>query len=72
MRVLSELLYADDFVLMSETIEVLRDKFLKWTEAFENKYSKVNLGNSKVTVSIVTHDGLAKSKVDQCGVYIDV
>ena len=28
--VLSELLYADDLVLMSETIEALRDKFLKW------------------------------------------
>ena len=27
---LSELLYADDLVLMSETIEGLRDKFLEW------------------------------------------
>ena len=31
---LSELLYADDFVLMNETIEGLRDKFLKWKEIF--------------------------------------
>ena len=30
---LSELLYADDLVMMSETIEGLRDKFLKWKEA---------------------------------------
>ena len=30
----SELLYADDFVLMSETIEGLRNKFLKWKEVF--------------------------------------
>ena len=29
---LSELLYADDLVLMSETIEGLRNKFLKWKE----------------------------------------
>ena len=27
---LSELLYADDLVLMNETIERLRNKFLKW------------------------------------------
>ena len=31
---LSELLYADDLVLMSETIERLRNKFFKWVEAF--------------------------------------
>ena len=35
--VLSELLYADDLVLMSETIKGLRNKFLKWKEAFESK-----------------------------------
>ena len=32
---ISELLYADDLVLMSETIHGLRDKFLKWKEAYE-------------------------------------
>ena len=41
---LAELHYSDDFVLMSETIEGLRDMFLKWKEAFENKGLKVNLG----------------------------
>ena len=35
--VLSKLLYADDLVLMSETIERLRNKLLKWKEAFESK-----------------------------------
>ena len=34
---LSELLYADDLVLMSETIEGLKNKFLKWNEVFESK-----------------------------------
>ena len=43
---LSELLYADDLVLMSETIQGLRDKFLKWKEAFDNKNVKVNLGET--------------------------
>ena len=33
---LSELLYADDLVLMSETIEGLRNMFLKLKEAFES------------------------------------
>ena len=48
---LSEWLYADDLVLMRETIKGLRNKFLKWKEAFKSKGLKVNLGKSKVMVS---------------------
>ena len=33
---MSEMLYADDLVLMSETMEGLREKFWKWKEAFES------------------------------------
>ena len=33
---LSELIYADDLVLISETIEELRDKFLKWKAVFDS------------------------------------
>ena len=40
---LSESLYADHLVLMSETIVVLSDKFLEWKEAFESKVLKINL-----------------------------
>ena len=40
---LSELLYADNLVLMSETIDRLRNKFFKWKETFESKGLKVNL-----------------------------
>ena len=66
---LSELLHADDIVLMSETIEGLMGKFLKLKEALEGKGLKVNLGKSKVMVSSGnTKDGLYKSKVDPCGV----
>ena len=36
--VLSELLYANDLVLMSETIEGLGDKFLKWKDVFESRF----------------------------------
>ena len=44
---LSELLYADDVVLMSETIKGLGDKFVKWKEAFESKGLKVSLGKPR-------------------------
>ena len=44
---LSELLYADDLVQMSETIEGLRNKFLKWKRAFESKGFNVNLGKPR-------------------------
>ena len=35
--VLSEMLYADDLVLMGETIEGLWNKFRKWMVVFESK-----------------------------------
>ena len=34
--ILSELLHADDLVLMSETNEGLRDNFRKWKDDFES------------------------------------
>ena len=54
--VLSELLYADDLVLMSETIEGLRKKLLKLKDAIESKGQKVNLGKTKVMVVVVVVD----------------
>ena len=66
---LRELLYANDLVLMSETIVVLTSKFLKWKEVFESNGLKVNLGKTKVMVSgSITKNGLSKSKVEICGV----
>ena len=56
-------------MLMSETIEELRDKFLRWKEAFESKGLKDNLWKPRVMVSSgITQDSLVKSKVDLCGV----
>ena len=46
--VLYELLYADDLVLMAETIEELEAKFIRWKAAFEGKGLKINLGKTKV------------------------
>ena len=66
---LSDLLYADDLVLKSETIERLRNKFIKWKEAFESRGLKVKLGKTMVMVSGgITMDGMPKSEVDPCGV----
>ena len=61
---LSGLLYVDGIVLMSETIEGLRNKVFKWKEAFERNGLKVNFGEAMVMVSSgITQDGLSKSKV---------
>ena len=43
---LSQLLYADDLVLTSETMKGLWNKFLKWKEAVESKGLKGNLGKT--------------------------
>ena len=52
--------------MISETIERLRYKFLKWKEAFENKALKVNHEKTEVMVSgSITKDVLSKSKVDR-------
>ena len=65
---LSESLYADDLVLMSQTIMVLRNKFLKLKEALESKGRKVIHEKTEVMVSGgITKDGLSKSKVDPVG-----
>ena len=54
-------------MLMSETVSGLRNKFLKWKEAFESKGLKVSLRKTMVMVSIgITNDGMSESKVDQC------
>ena len=66
---LNELLYADDLVLMSETIEGLRNKLLKWKEALESTGLKVNIGNTNLVVcGGITKGSMSKSMVDPCGV----
>ena len=61
----NEILYADDLVLMSEGTENLKEKFLKWKEAFESKGLKANLKKTKVMVSS-SKVQVFKSKVDPC------
>ena len=63
--VLSELLYAGDLVMMSETIDTCR----KWKKAFESKDLKVNFGITKVIVNGgIIKDGLSISKKKPCWV----
>ena len=64
---MSQMLYADDLVLTSETMEELREKFWKWKEAFESKGPKVNLGKTKVVVSGAEGE-VTVSKIDPCGI----
>ena len=61
------MLYADDLVLTSETMEGLREKFWKWKEAFESSGLKVNLGKTKVVVSGAEGE-VTVSKIDPCGI----
>ena len=64
---MSEMLYTDDLVLTSETMEGLREKFWKLKEAFESKGLKVNLVKTKVVVS-GTEGEVFVSKVDSFGI----
>ena len=61
--VLIELIYADGLVLMSETMEGLRNKYLKWKEAFESNGLKVNPEKTKVRKTKVVKTKVRKTKV---------
>ena len=63
----NQLLYADDLVLMSETMEDLKERFWNWKNALESKGLKVNTRKTKVLVSW-SEGELFKSKVDPCEV----
>ena len=46
-----ELLYADDVVLIAETMEELVGKFEKWKTCLEDKGMRVNAVKTKVMIS---------------------
>ena len=64
---MKEILYADDLVLMGETIEELGENFDERREAFESKEMRVNLGKTKLMVSWMEEETF-DSKIDPCGV----
>ena len=63
----NELLYADDLVLMNETMEDLKERFWNWKDALESKGLKVDTRKTKVMVR-GSEEELFKSKVDPCEV----
>ena len=63
----NELLHAEDLVLMSETMEELKERFWNWKDALECKGLKVNTRKAKVMVSGL-EGKLIKSKIDPCEV----
>ena len=62
---MKQILYADDLVLMGETMEELRENFDEWREALENKGMGVNLGKTKLMVSGMKEETF-DSKIDPC------
>ena len=57
------------YSLMNETIDGLRNKFIKWKEVFESKILKDKFWKANVMVNDRTiKDDLSKSKVDPCEV----
>ena len=64
---LNEILYANDLVLMSESLEDLLERFQRWRSALEGKGLKVNVGKAKMMVS-GTEGEITLSKIDPCGI----
>ena len=64
-----ELLYADDLVMISESLEDLKEKLRTWKQGLESKGLKVNVGKTKAMIS--RHDA-PKSEIKSikypCGV----
>ena len=61
------LMYADDLVLICETKEEARQRFVAWRNALESKGLKVNI--SKTKVMRCARDGVPKeAAVDPCSV----
>ena len=45
-----EILYADDLVLIAETLDLLMEKLKLWKDNMENKGLRVNMGKTKVMI----------------------
>ena len=66
-RWMKQILYADDLVLMGETMKELTEIFDEWREALESKGMRVSLGKTKFMVSGMEKETF-DSKIDPCGV----
>lgn len=64
---MEEILYADDMVLIRDTIDDIKANFLRWKDALERKGLKVNLGKTKFMVSR-SKDERCCSKINRYGI----
>ena len=63
-----KLLYADDLMISTESIEELLVMMQTWKTEIEKKDLRVNMGKTKIMVSGIHLDVLKKSGKDPCGV----
>ena len=64
---MKEVLYPDDLVLMSEMMEGLKERFLKWKSALESKGLKVNLENTMMMMCGSEGEAIW-CRIDPCGI----
>ena len=65
-----ENLYADYFVVITESLEELQEKLIFWKTNMEGKGLRVNMGKTKDLISGLGLDVLQKSGKDPCGVCV--
>ena len=63
-----ELLYADDLVIIADSVEELIEKLKRWKTAMEKRGLRVNMGKTKVLVSGHNLNVMKKSGKYPCGV----
>jgi hypothetical protein len=63
-----ELLYADDLVLMAESLQQLKDKLQKWKAGMEAKGLKMNVGKTKIMIGGENTGDVEESGKWPCGV----
>ena len=51
-----ELLYADDLVLMAETLKLLEERIVKWKNGMEGMGLRVNMGKKKYCDAVLGWD----------------
>lgn len=63
-----EMLYADDLVLMAESMEEVTERYTRWKVGMETKGLRVNVGKTKVMVSEVGGGSVTESGQWPCAV----
>ena len=66
-RLVNKILYADNLVLMSESLDDLREWFQRWRSTLTDKELKMNVGKTKMMVSGMGEE-IVWSKIDSCGI----